>query len=114
MCGNSLPLCDNRDWTIAHVNDRRPSHAGQAKDAEFSRATVNARWAGGLEDIRRSAANLEWMQPLDLGPGIQVYFLPPVGLGGSTESGSATISLAELPEAEGSEPPNDKRPRRSA
>jgi hypothetical protein len=59
--------------------------AGQAKDAEFSRATVNARWAGGLAEIRRSAASLEWMQPLDLGPGIQLYFLPPVSVGGSSD-----------------------------
>ena len=42
------PLCDNRDWIIAHVNNRRPSHAGQGKDAEFSRLTVNAGWAAGL------------------------------------------------------------------
>ena len=73
-----MPLCDDREWTIAHVNNRRPSHAGQAKDAEFSRPTVNAGWAAGLEDIRLSAANLEWMQPLELGPGIHLYFLPPV------------------------------------
>ena len=76
------PLCDNRDWTIAHINNRRPSQGGQAKDAEFSRAAVNARWAAGLEDIRFSAANLEWMQPMELGPGIHMYFLPPVGFGG--------------------------------
>ena len=73
-----VPLCDDREWTIAHVNNRRPSHAGQAKDAEFSRPTVNAGWAAGLEDIRSSAANLEWMQPLEVGPGIHLYYLPPV------------------------------------
>jgi len=73
-----VPLCDNRDWTIAHVNNRRPSHAGQAKDAEFSRSTVNAGWAAGLEDIRHSAASLEWLQPTELGPGIHLHFLPPV------------------------------------
>jgi NTE family protein len=72
------PLCDDRDWTIAHINNRRPQMGGQTKDAEFSRAAVNERWAAGLEDIRISAANLEWMQPAELG-GIRVYQLPPVG-----------------------------------
>jgi hypothetical protein len=41
-------------------------------DAEFSRAAVNARWATALEDVRISAANLEWIHPLELG-GIRVY-----------------------------------------
>lgn len=72
------PLCDHREWTIAHINNRRPSNAGQAKDAEFSRATVNAGWAAGLEDIRCSAASVDWMQPMELGPGIHLYYLPPV------------------------------------
>jgi NTE family protein len=107
-------LCDDREWTIAHVNDRRPSHAGQAKDAEFSRATVNARWAGGLEDIRRSAANLDWMQPLDLGPGIQMYFLPPVTTMGPSEPSGPALRVAEVPETPGENPPHDTRPRRSA
>ena len=62
---SSPPLCDNRDWTIAHINNRRPAHGGQAKDAEFSRPAVTRRWAAGLEDVRISAANLEWMQPLN-------------------------------------------------
>jgi NTE family protein len=108
------PLFDGREWTIAHVNDRRPSDAGQAKDAEFSRATVNARWAGGLEDIRRSAASLDWMQPLDLGPGIQMYFLPPVGPGGSGGVSAPAVRTADAPGGHGHEPPSDTRPGRSA
>jgi NTE family protein len=108
------PLCDDREWTVAHVNDRRPSIAGQAKDAEFSRATVNARWAGGLEDIRRSAADLEWMQPLDLGPGVQMYFLPPVAPVASAGTGPSAMRVAGAPGVAGDEPPHDTRPRRSA
>jgi NTE family protein len=107
-------LCDERDWTVIHVNDRRPSHAGQYKDAEFSRLTVNTRWAGGLEDIRRSAANLDWLQPLDLGPGVQMYFFPPVIGGHATEAGPPDVKAHEGPEGAGVEPPHDKRPRRSA
>ena len=44
--------CDAREWTIAFLTDTYRSRAGQWKDAEFSRATVNERWAGGW---RRSA-----------------------------------------------------------
>jgi NTE family protein len=107
-------LCDNREWTIVHVNDRRPSQAGQAKDAEFSRSTVNARWAGGLEDIRRSAANLEWLQPLDLGPGIQMYFLPPVSTFGPADTVGPTRQPHGALEEERAQAPSPPRPRRSA
>ncbi len=108
------PYCDDREWTVVHVNDRRPSHGGQAKDAEFSRSTVNSRWAGGLEDIRRSAASLDWLQPLDLGPGIQMFFLPPVSPVGSSDSGPAAVKVAAVSEGAEEETGNDNRPRRSA
>ncbi len=104
------PLCDQREWTIAHVNNRRPSHAGQGKDAEFSRPTVQAGWAAGLEDIRLSAANLDWLQPLDVGPGIQVYHLPPVTHLGTAVNVAPAVKVA-APEGER---PQEPRPRRSA
>jgi NTE family protein len=107
------PLCDNRDWTIAHINNRRPSHGGQAKDAEFSRDAVNARWDAGLQDVRLSAANLEWMHPLELG-GIHVYYLPPVGSFGSAGSGPDAPRIADAPEGPGDRPRHDTRPRRIA
>jgi len=71
------PLCDEREWTIARLINRRTTNSGNFKDYEFSRATVNEAWAAGLEDVRRSAANIEWMQPMDFGPGVYVYDLPP-------------------------------------
>ena len=71
------PHCDAREWTIAYLTNSHRPHGGQMKDAEFSRATVNERWSEGLDDIRRSIANIEWTQPtLDV-PGIRVYNLPP-------------------------------------
>ncbi len=110
-----VPLCDNRDWTIAHINNRRPSHGGQFKDAEFSRAAVEARWAAGLEDIRFSAANLEWMQPLAAGPGIRLYYLPPVAPAmGSPEANPAALRIANTPEGPGEEAPGNPHPRQSA
>ncbi|MEI6153020.1 MAG: patatin-like phospholipase family protein [Deltaproteobacteria bacterium] len=71
------PLCDEREWTIARLINRRTTNSGNTKDYEFSRATVNEAWDAGLEDVRRSAANIEWMQPMDFGPGVHVYDLPP-------------------------------------
>jgi NTE family protein len=71
------PLCDEREYTIARLINRRTTNSGNTKDYEFSRATVNEAWAAGLEDVRRSKAKIEWMQPTDLGPGVRVYDLPP-------------------------------------
>ena len=71
------PLCDEREYTIARLINRRTTNSGSTKDYEFSRATVNEAWAAGLEDVRHSRANIEWMQPMDLGPGVRVYDLPP-------------------------------------
>jgi len=71
------PLCDDREFTIARLINRRTTKSGNNKDYEFSRATVNEAWAAGLEDVRRSKANIEWIQPMDLGPGVRVYDLPP-------------------------------------
>lgn len=71
------PLCDEREYTIARLINRRTTKSGNTKDYEFSRATVNEAWAAGLEDVRRSKANIEWTQPAALGPGVRVYDLPP-------------------------------------
>jgi NTE family protein len=108
-----LPLCDDRDWTIAHINNRRPQQGGQTKDAEFSHAAVTDRWAAGLEDVRISAANLEWMQPTDLG-GIRVYHLPPVGPVTAPGQGAARPRVADIPESPDDRPRHDTRPRRTA
>ena len=71
------PLCDDREYTIARIINYRTTKSGNTKDYEFSRATVNEAWAAGLEDVRRSKANIEWTQPAVLGTGVRVYDLPP-------------------------------------
>lgn len=71
------PLCDEREFTIARLLNRRTTRSGSSKDYEFSRSTVNEAWAAGLEDVRRSAAGIDWIQPIDLGPGVRVFYLPP-------------------------------------
>jgi NTE family protein len=107
------PLCDNRDWTIAHINNRRPAQGGQYKDAEFSSSAVNERWIAGLDDVRLSAANLEWLQPTELG-GIHVYYLPPVGSHSSAPSPPEAPRVADTPEEIEDEPRPGMRPRRTA
>jgi NTE family protein len=109
------PLCDNRDWTIAHIYNRRPQQGGQFKDAEFSRSAVLARWAAGLEDVRFSADNLEWTQPMEIGGGVRVYHLPPTAPSmGSAGAGPAAPRVADAPDEPEHKPRHDPRPRRTA
>jgi NTE family protein len=67
---------DDREWTIAFLTDTHQSNVGQWKDAEFSRTTVDERWAVGVEAIHRSLANREWTTPSAEIPGVRVYNLP--------------------------------------
>jgi NTE family protein len=69
---------DDRKWTIAFLTDSYKSDVGHWKDAEFSRATVNDRWAGGVEAIRRSLKNRRWTYPSAEIPGVRVFDLPEV------------------------------------
>jgi NTE family protein len=110
-----VPLCDNRDWTIVHMNNRRPSHGGQFKDAEFSRDAVTARWVAGLEDVRYSSDNLDWVQPIEAGEGIRVIYLPPEAPSmGQAGSGRTAPRIAEVPDGTEGKPNDTERPRRSA
>ncbi len=109
-----LPLCDNRDWTLVHFNNHRTEPGGQFKDAEFSRAAVNDRWVGGLDDVRLAAANLDFAQPLELGGGMRVLYFPPQAPMASAGSGSAGPKIANIPEAPEDKPRHDTRPRRMA
>jgi NTE family protein len=110
-----VPLCDDRDWTIAHINNRRPAQGGQYKDAEFSRAAVVERWAAGLEDVRYSADNLEWTQPVEYGGGVRVYYLPPAAPSMSAAGGGrAAPRIADTPEGPEDKTRHNASPRRSA
>ena len=68
-------LCDDRQWLIARLTNPRLPHGSQTKDYEFSRATVDERWAAGLEDVRRAVASREALEPNRLGPGVAIYDL---------------------------------------
>jgi NTE family protein len=69
-------FCDDREWTIGRLTNPSLSHASNTKDYEFSRATVREHWDAGLDDVRRSVANRDWIKPTDIGPGVRVYDLP--------------------------------------
>ncbi len=59
--------------SIVHFINRHRSHAADAKDYEFSRATINELWAAGLRDVRDSVSRTRWRDADEIGPGIRVY-----------------------------------------
>jgi NTE family protein len=69
-------ICDNRDWLIGRLTNRRLPYVSQSKDYDFSRQTLAEHWAAGVEDFRTSVANFDWIKPTDVGPGIRIYDLP--------------------------------------
>jgi NTE family protein len=107
-------LTDHRDWTLAHINNHRRSLSGQTKDADFSRSSVNANWAAGLEDVRHSFAHRDWVQPTELGEGMRIYYLPPASIFDLGPTSPSAVKVAEIPEEAETGPGPQPRPRRSA
>jgi NTE family protein len=68
-------VCVSGNITIAHLINRRLSHASQSKDYEFSRATVNELWAAGRDDVRRAVSKTDWTEPEETWAGIRTYDL---------------------------------------
>jgi NTE family protein len=64
-----------RQITIAHLVNRRLSTSSNAKDYEFSRATVRELWAAGLDDVRRSWRRREWLEAREVVNGVRVFDL---------------------------------------
>ncbi|WP_419896293.1 patatin-like phospholipase family protein [Roseomonas sp. USHLN139] len=52
---------------------RQQAHEGQAKDYEFSAATMRAHWASGLADTRATLERGHWLVMPPPGSGIQVH-----------------------------------------
>lgn len=105
---------DERKWTIAFLTDTYRSSAGQWKDAEFSRATVDGRWAGGVEAIRRSLANRKWAFPSAEIPGVRVYDLPEAKLEEAALSANGSKDGKQKPPRRPSNRSRRKRVSRSA
>jgi NTE family protein len=64
-----------RRITIAHLINRRFPSSIQAKDYEFSRATVRQLWEAGLADVRRAYACRKWQQARAIADNIRVFDL---------------------------------------
>jgi len=64
-----------RRISLVHLINRRMTHSSQSKDYEFSRATINALWAAGLADMRRTIASPEWRDACNAEHGLQTYDL---------------------------------------
>ena len=61
--------------TVVHLINRRNVHSSQAKDYEFSRATVRDLWASGRDDVRRTVSHPEMLRASEAGDGMRVYDL---------------------------------------
>jgi len=64
-----------RRISLVHLINRRMTHSSQSKDYEFSRATIDALWAAGLADMRRTIASPEWRDACNAEHGLQTYDL---------------------------------------
>jgi NTE family protein len=70
------PLSERkRSITIAHLINRRFATSTNAKDYEFSRATIRQLWEAGLDDVRRTTAHQEWETACEVVPGVRVFDL---------------------------------------
>lgn len=71
--------------TVAQLIYRDKAWEGQAKDYEFSRATMAEHWLSGRHDVERTIHNAAWLtQPMQLGT--VVYDLSRDDLPGTTET----------------------------
>lgn len=64
-----------RRITIAHLINRRLPTSINAKDYEFSRATVRQLWEAGLDDVRRTYARLKSLKASEVMKGVRVFDL---------------------------------------
>lgn len=106
------PVRDVGEMTIARLTNRGLSHAGYSMDYEFSRATVRELWATGLEDVRRSVASIDSMQPTAIGCIARLYDLPPGGK--SAALGEAKTPPQSKPSSQRRTRPSRRGPRRRA
>jgi NTE family protein len=71
-----LPIsAAKRHLTLIHLINRRLASSSNAKDYEFSRATMRQLWDGGLEDMRRTCAHPDWDRASELVEGVRTYDL---------------------------------------
>jgi NTE family protein len=64
-----------REITILHLINRRSPDSTSAKDYEFSRATMERLWEGGLDDVRLSCSHHRWEEARSLEDGVRIFDL---------------------------------------
>jgi NTE family protein len=70
------PQCvDNREITIVHLINRRFKDSTNAKDYEFSRASMQRLWEAGLDDVRLSCSHRRWQEAQQIESGVRVFDL---------------------------------------
>ncbi|MEM5310492.1 patatin-like phospholipase family protein [Paraburkholderia sp. JHI869] len=63
---------------LVHMTNRHNTGSADFKDYEFSRATVDELWQGGLGDVHDAVARKAWEDVVELAYGIRVFDLTPV------------------------------------
>ena len=64
-----------RRLSIVHLINRRMKHSSQAKDYEFSRATVDALWDAGRSAVRRTLKHPDWRRACRAEHGMRAFDL---------------------------------------
>ena len=64
-----------RKVSIVQLINRRFDHSSQAKDYEFSRATIRALWESGRDAVRKTMASPEWPHACAMARGLRTFDL---------------------------------------
>jgi NTE family protein len=64
-----------RDLSIVHLINRRMEHSSQAKDYEFSRATIEALWDAGRDAVHRTLRHPAWRRACHAERGMHAFDL---------------------------------------
>jgi NTE family protein len=66
---------------LVHLTNRHNTRSSDFKDYEFSRATIDELWQGGLDDVRNAVSRQAWQSVVELAQGIHVYDFTPLDPG---------------------------------
>jgi len=62
---------------LVHFTNRHNTRSADFKDYEFSRATMNDLWQGGLSDVHDAIEKEAWHNVMELADGIRIFDLTP-------------------------------------
>lgn len=70
---NYLALGEHRSVDIVHLIYKRKSYESQAKDYQFSRASMQDHWQDGYKDVDREMKNPGWLAPAEAEERIRIF-----------------------------------------